>query len=127
MTNKHWLEEIHRQTDSWEKTNCPMATEIFLWKNDKSDWSGYHECRGHTWEIDNLETVKTNGLTVDRNDIYEQNDKYFVEETRWDIDVEMFIYQNYIYTVSSEHIHDAQTYTCQSITRRPITIDRREK
>ena len=84
---ENWLEDIHTQ-DCWDKTNCPMQTEVFTWKDD----DGYNELRGYTFDIDGLETV------------------------------EIFVYKDYIYTVSSEHIHDAQTFTCQSITRRPLTI-----
>ena len=104
-----WLDDIHTQTDSWQKTKCPMATEIFTF----SDEDGYNERRGF---IEDVEYTKANGLTVDR--VFDYKDD--VDRSTWDLEVEMFVYKDYIYTISSEHIHDAQTFTCQSITRRPI-------
>ena len=113
-----WLDDIHIQTDSWQKTQCPMATEIFTFSDD----DGYNERRGF---IEDVEYTKANGLTVDR--VFTYNDgvvdgkmTHLVDESTWDLDVAMFVYKDYIYTISSEHIHDAQTFTCQSITRRPI-------
>ena len=104
-----WLEDMHTQKDGWQKTQCPMATEIFTFSDD----DGYNERRGF---IEDVEYTKANGLTVDR--VFTYNDG--VDSSTWDLDVEMFVYKDYIYTISSEHIHDAQTFTCQSITRRPI-------
>ena len=113
---ENWLEDIHTQ-DCWDKTNCPMQTEVFTWKDD----DGYNELRGYTFDIDGLETVETKSITVDRvfrKSSFDDKDR----KSTWDIDVEIFVYKDYIYTVSSEHIHDAQTFTCQSIMRRPLTI-----
>jgi hypothetical protein len=109
-----WLEDIHIQTDSWQKTQCPMATEIFTFSDD----DGYNERRGFIEDVLKLsnEYTKANGITVDR--VFDYKDG--VDESTWDLEVEMFVYKDYIYTISSEHIHDAQTFTCQSISRRPI-------
>ena len=107
-----WLEDIHSQSDSWQKTECPFQTEMFTWKDD-----GYNEQRGGTYEIDGLKSESTSSITVDRVQFDSDGTKH---ETTWDVDVEIFVYKDYLYTITSEHIHDAMTFTCQSITRRPL-------
>ena len=115
---KHWLEDIHTNEDCWDKTDCPMLTEVFTWKDD----NGYNEERVWVQGIEGLVSVKTKCLTFDRVDRrHEPGEPY--HNSTWDIDVEMFVYKDYIYTISNEHIHDAQTFTCQIITRRPLTLD----
>ena len=116
---ENWIEDIHTQ-DCWDKTDCPMLTEVFTWKDDDF----YNEQRGYVDDIEGveIESVETKTLTIDRVDLRHAPGEPYHTST-WDIDVEMFVYKDYIYTLSSEHIHDAQTFTCQSITRRPLTLD----
>ena len=114
--NFDWLDDMHRKTDCWEKTGCPMMTEIF----DYADDNGYCEQRGYIGDVESneIKTIRTNpnDLSVDR--VNPDG-----EITTWDVDVEIFVYKDYIYTISSEHLHDAWGLTCQSIMRRPLTID----
>ena len=115
--NFDWLDDIHRKTDCWEKTSCPMLTEIFNYADD----NGYNEQRGYMGDVEynEIKTIRTNSddLSVDRVEPHMDG-----MISTWDVDVEIFVYKDYIYTISSEHINDAQTFTCQSITRRPLTI-----
>ncbi len=112
--NFDWLEYLHTNKDCWEKTKCPFNSEIFTFADD----DGYNEVRGYLWDYD-IHTVTTACLTVDRV----MTDEKGPSKTTWEIDVEMFVYKNYIYTISSEHIVDAQTFTCQSIMRRPLNLE----
>ncbi len=121
--NNDWLEDLHTNKDCWEKTGCPMFTEICTFNDD----DGYNELRGHTFDLSEVsEAVETKCLTVNRVEYTEDETDNPWYKTTWDIDVEMFVYRDYIYTISREHIHDAQTFTCCSITRRPLTIDYRK-
>tara|TARA_Y100000004_G_scaffold149882_1_gene171987 strand:- start:444 stop:878 length:435 start_codon:yes stop_codon:yes gene_type:complete len=118
-----WLEGLHTNKDCWEKTGCPMRTEICNFSDD----DGYNESRGNTFDLSEVsETVQTKCLTVDRVELTEEGTDNPYHECTWDIDVEMFVYRDYIYTISNEYIHDAVTFNCQSITRRPLTIDYRK-
>jgi len=109
----NWLEDIHSQTDNWKKTECPLGTEIFNWMDD----DGYCERRGGTFDIDGLESKSTDTLTVKR---YIELEDAEDEERTYAVDVEIFVYKDYIYTISSEHLIDAFTCTAQSITRRAL-------
>ena len=119
-----WLKVLHTNKDCWEKTGCPMFTEICTFNDD----DGYNEIRGYASDMSEVsEIVGTKCLTVERVEHTEDGTDNPYYESTWDIDVEMFVYKDYIYTISSEHIHDAQTFTCCSITRRPLTIDYRKE
>jgi hypothetical protein len=115
------LESLHTNTDCWEKTNCPMQTEIFTF----ADNDGYNESVVNMWAYKDIKTLRTESIEVDRVAHRDIEDDPYVEST-WDIDVELFIYKGYIYTISNEYIHDAQTFSCQSITRRPLVEDFRK-
>tara|TARA_R100000234_G_scaffold3274_1_gene2690 strand:- start:1375 stop:1725 length:351 start_codon:yes stop_codon:yes gene_type:complete len=115
---KDWLENIHTREDSWEKTMCPLYTEIYTFKDD----DGYNESRGSTCKIDNLKVAKSEMLTVERVEIIDTGK----EKSRWNVEVEIFVYKDYLYTLSNEHIHDAFGFSCWTITRRPLTIDYRK-
>tara|TARA_A100001037_G_C14936095_1_gene538333 strand:+ start:31 stop:411 length:381 start_codon:yes stop_codon:yes gene_type:complete len=115
---KNWLENIHTQEDCWEKTMCPLHTEIYTFKDD----DGYNESRGGTYKIDNLEVAKSETITVERVEIIDTGK----EKSRWSVEVEIFVYKDYLYTLSKEHIRDAFGFSCWTITRRPLTIDYRK-
>tara|TARA_R110000744_G_scaffold202934_1_gene321820 strand:- start:202 stop:594 length:393 start_codon:yes stop_codon:yes gene_type:complete len=113
-SHDNWLEYMHNE-DHWDKTSCPMQTEMY---NGKYDYFG-NEQYGYLFDLDlKIESMTSGTLTVDR--VTEEEGQR--RETTWDIDVEMFIYKDYIYTISTESIHDAQTFTCWSVTRRSLKL-----
>ena len=114
----NWLEDIHTREYCWEKTMCPLYTEIYTFKDD----DGYNESRGTTYTIDNLKVVGSKQLTVDRVELIDDD----VERSEWSIEVQIFVYKDYLYTLSWEHIRDAFGFSCWTITRRPLTIDYRK-
>jgi hypothetical protein len=107
----NWLECIH-DTDHWEKTNCPMQTEICTFKKD---YFG-NEMGGWCGDIEGLEYVTSK--TIDFERPYTIDDETF--ESTWSCDTSIFVYKEYAYTIVSEHIHDVQNYSAWSITRRPL-------
>ena len=119
---EHWLEDIHTRKDCWEKTMCPLYTEIYTFKDD----DGYNESRGTTYKIDNLKVVDSEKLTVERVELIDKFYNREVLRTKWDIEVQIFVYKDYLYTLSWEHIQDAFGFSCWTITRRPLTIDYRK-
>ena len=112
----NWLECIH-DTDHWEKTSCPMQTEICTFKKD---FYGNEEC-GFIDDIESIKYVRSETITFEKTETNVSLDNY-TDKTTWDCDVKIFVYKDYAYTIVSEHIHDMQTYSAWSITRRPLTI-----
>jgi|8_EtaG_2_1085327.scaffolds.fasta_scaffold42324_3 hypothetical protein len=112
----NWLDCIHN-TDHWEKTSCPMQTEICTFEKD---YYG-NEAAGECDDIKGLEYVRSEMIEVEKTETVASLDND-TEETTWDCDVRIFVYKDYAYTIVAEHIHDMQTYSAWSITRRPLTI-----
>ena len=114
----NWLDCVHN-TDHWEKTSCPMQTEICTFTKD---YYGNEAALFDTEDLEDLTEYKeSETITFEKTETNVSLDNY-TDKTTWDCDVKIFVYKDYAYTIVSEHIHDMQTYSAWSITRRPLTI-----
>ena len=108
----NWLEYMHRE-DHWDKTKCTMGTEVYTAKND---FYG-NEAYGDIDEIEGIEHARSETITFDRMDTYDSEEP---QVSTWDCNTKIFVYKDYLYTITFEHIHDFQTFTSWSITRKPL-------
>ena len=116
----NWLEYMI-QPDHWDKTKCPMGTEVYTAKNDFYGNESY----GDIDEIEGIEHAHSETITFDRTDTHYGTDvdpdgSEEPQVSTWDCDTTIFVYKDYLYTITSEYIHDFQTYTAWGITRKPL-------
>jgi hypothetical protein len=112
----NWLDCVHN-TDHWEKTSCPMQTEICTFAKDY-----YGNEAEFFWDVEDLiEYKESEKITFEKTETIASFDND-TDKSTWDCDVKIFVYKDYAYTIVSEHIQDVQNYSAWSITRRPLTI-----
>tara|TARA_R100001086_G_scaffold138796_1_gene72734 strand:+ start:128 stop:526 length:399 start_codon:yes stop_codon:yes gene_type:complete len=107
-----WV-DFMSQNENWDDTKCVHGTQTYNGKNDfyGNEWCGYESLE----KIEHITTEKSMEIeTIDTS--YDPE----IFESTWDVETIFFVYEGYAYTVTLQSIHDAQTFTGFSMTRRPL-------
>ena len=115
LDDKHkgdWI-DFMSQDENWDDTKCVHGTQTYNGKNDFycNEWYGWDSLE----KIEHITSEKTMPMeTIDTSYAPE------IFESVWDVELVFFVYKEYAYTVTIQHIRDAQTFSGHSMVRRPL-------
>ena len=111
--SKHWLDFMSKDK-FWNDTQCGVKTQTF--DSEKifygSEWFGDYDLLDEL----KIEYVESGGMDITRK--FPEDDR----TSEWFVEVQMFEYEGYLYTIMLESIYDAQTFTAFTAIRKPLII-----